>query len=279
MKKKNKILTLLLLILPIAIFIIGVKADSGFDSSWDSGSWDSGSSWSSGSTWDSGGSWGSSGGVYISGDHFDIVGLIIFAIIVYYFVKAMRQGKISNDMYLDYTKEVPDSEVEKILGSFNKNEFLNARFEDFKDIQIGWMNFDYDLLKTKLTDELYNQYIMQLDTLQVKNQKNVMSDFDYLESMITNIIEDKDKVTITLELLTRFYDYLEEDGKVVRGNNKHKNTMHYEITFVCNKESTSICPNCGAKLPKSNICDYCHTVVSQVGKDFVMSKKEVKRQR
>ncbi len=105
-----------------------------------------------------------------------------------------------------------------------------------------------------------------------------MSDFEYLDSMITKIVDDNGKITITLELLTKFYDYLEEDGKVVRGDKSRKYTLHYEITFVCNKVINKYCPNCGAKLPKGNVCDYCHTVVSQVGEDFVMSKKETKRQ-
>ena len=94
MKKKNKILIWLLLIIPISIFIIGVKADSGFDNGgWDSGgSWDS--SWDSGgSSWDSDSSWGS-GGIYFSdGSGGSIITLLIMALIFYSIIKAMRNAK------------------------------------------------------------------------------------------------------------------------------------------------------------------------------------------
>ena len=72
-----------------------VKADSGWDSSYDSGGgWDSGGSWDSG--WDSGGSWSSSSldGSYSDGDGFAF--MIIFAvvvIIIIYFSINNRGGK------------------------------------------------------------------------------------------------------------------------------------------------------------------------------------------
>ena len=79
MKKK-----FLIFIVAIGLLFSGVsmaRADSGWDSSYDSGGgWDSGGSWDSG--WDSGGSWSSSssGGSYSDGDGFAF--MIIFAVVV-----------------------------------------------------------------------------------------------------------------------------------------------------------------------------------------------------
>ena len=66
-------------------------------------------------------------------------------------------------------KEIED---DKILG-MPLEEFKALVFEKYKDIQIAWMNFDYNTLRSKLTDELYNQYAMQLDTMKVKNEQNI----------------------------------------------------------------------------------------------------------
>jgi len=277
MKRKKKVLLCLMLLISIMLFILGTKADSGFDFDYDSGGWDSGSSWDSGGSWDS--DWGSpSGGVYIGGSGGSIIALIIIAFIIYTVIKSMRQGNTSG-ISLNHNNELLDERIAQIIGEFNKEKFLESRFNDFVKVQEGWMNFDYDLLKTKLTDEIYNQYVMQLDTLQVKNQKNIMRDFEYLDAMITDISKDGEKVTITIELLTKFYDYIEEDGKVVRGNKDVMHTVHYEITFVTNLVAHDVCPNCGAKLPKTNVCEYCHSIVPNVGNDWIMSKKENIRQR
>lgn len=281
MKKSriSKIVLYLMLIIPVALFVTGVKADSGFDSSWDSGgsSWDSGSSWGSSSSWDSSGySYGSSSGGSLS----SLIFIIGFIIVIVILTSNNKNGTNHySSLKLDHSKEIPDSDIAKILGAFDKAKFMQDRFQDFMDIQNAWMNFDYKLLKKKLTDEIYNQYEMQLDTLKVKNQKNIMEDFSYFDSMITDIIQDKKKVTITMELVTSFYDYLvDNDNKVIRGNKTRKNTMHYELIFVCNLEKHDKCPNCGAKLPDTGECEYCHTIVPNVSDNWVMSKKEAKRQ-
>ena len=59
MKKKLIFTIISIMLLVAALTPIVSKADSGWDSDYDSGGWDSGSSWDSGG-WDSGSDWGSS---------------------------------------------------------------------------------------------------------------------------------------------------------------------------------------------------------------------------
>ena len=143
------------------------------------------------------------------------------------------------------------------------------------------MNFDYDLLKDKLTNELYNQYSMQLEGLKLKNQQNIMSDFKYIKSDITNIINENNIIEVTTELSVSFYDYVQENGKVVRGNKNKKIIIQYEIKYASSKIVQDKCPACGADINNvsSGNCPYCKCKIIKVPSKWVMSKKRSLNQR
>ena len=75
-------------------------------------------------------------------------------------------------------------------------------------IQISWMNFDYATLRELCTDELYNQYKTLLDTLKLKNEQNVMSDFFYPVSKIDRIEEINGIIELDVMLCAEFKDYV-----------------------------------------------------------------------
>ena len=282
MKKKCIIIIVLISLLSCIINITPqkVKADSGFDSSYDGGSFSSGSSWSS-SDYSSSSyhSYGSSS--YSSSDF--IVMLPIFAFIIIMIIIAIRNQNKTNyqPFNLDHSKELPDEKVREYIKDFEKESFLNDRFNDYKKVQEDWMNFNYGSLRENLTDELYNQYEMQLDTLKAKNQKNIMININYQDSMITDVKEENGLITVTMELLVSQIDYIESNGRAVRGNKNIPMNMHYELKFVLTDIEINTCPNCGAKLKNSasNKCEYCASIVSKVGNKAVLSKKENLRQK
>ena len=256
-----------------------VKADSGWDSSYDSGGgWDSGGSWDSG--WDSGGSWSSSssGGSYSDGDGFAF--MIIFAvvvIIIIYFSINNRGGKGGSGSTSNFNKysDIKDDRLKKI--GMDADEFKKLAFELYKSIQEEWMNFDYDGLRKHLTDELYNSYVMQLDALKVKGQQNIMKDFENIDVKITNITEESGILNVTVYLHTAMYDYVVDNNKkTVRGKDNHKIDIEYSITFVkASDESLKKCPNCGAPFEgvAGGKCEYCGSTIVIGPKEYVMSKK------
>ena len=167
------------------------------------------------------------------------------------------------------------------MPNFDEQKFLNDRYNDYLIIQKAWSDFDYDTLRNKLTDELYNQYLMQLDTLKLKNQKNIISDFDYELLRILDANNENGQVTVKIKLVCNFYDYIEQNGVIIRGKNDIKAKVYYELTFVCNMENDlAKCPNCGAELNNnaSKVCEYCRSLITVVSSNWVMSKKEVKNQ-
>lgn len=281
-KKKYKKIGIFLCIIVLIFFVVciinpcNLKADSGFDSSYDSSSSSSSSRDSSdGSLFDL---------IYllirlfvILWDVSPVLAIIVFGLIVFLIIKIFGKKSTVNAVYLDKTKDLKDEDIIKIIPCFNRKEFIKDRYNDFVKIQNNWMNFDYDTLRKMLTDELYNQYEMQLDTLKVKNEKNVMDGFELKDAMITNIVKNDDKVTVTTEFVIEFYDYITLNEKVVRGNKNNKMTVHYEMIFVCNinKSNDKKCPNCGAPLDDSasNVCTYCGSVITSLSDKWVLSKK------
>lgn len=287
-KKKRIFITIISIFSLVAItFVIpNVKADSGWDSSYDGGgsSWSSGggSSWSSGggsSSWSSGS--GSSSGSY-SGSSFTFLLVIICVILFIYFTRNNTTGYKTS---IRVSREALYREIEddKILG-MSLEEFKALVFERYKDIQIAWMNFDYDTLRKLTTDEIYNSYKMQLDVLRMKKQKNIMKDFELKGVKIYKAENVNGMLNVSAYLNVEMYDYVtNENDKVVRGSSSKKINIEYEITFV-KKENTNeetICPNCGAKVDvvTGAKCEYCGSVVVVDAKEYVMSKKTCVNQR
>ena len=141
MKKKVFIISLIVII--CSIFAFGIKktkADSGWDSSYDSSSssssdWGSSSSWSS-SDWDSS---SSSGSELSSGD----VGIIIIIIIVIVFIALCNSNApVSKELSLrkNRFKDVDDETLEKY--GINREEFLDMAYDKYVRIQKSWMDFD-----------------------------------------------------------------------------------------------------------------------------------------
>ena len=264
-------------------------ADSGWDSdydsggSWDSGSdWDSSSSWDSGSDWDSSSSW-SSGGSSISGSGggISLVAVIIVVVIIVVVVsknggnKGGGSSNISNSINgsnnISNYKDIDSEKIKSIDKDLNVSEFKTKVFRTYKDIQTAWMNFDTDTIRKLTTDEIYNMYSSQLETLKLKKQRNIMKDIELIDVKIIDIHKD---------LNVKCYDYVIKDatGEVTRGTDKSKMNIKYKLSFVksaSNNNTEEKCPNCGAPVDivSSAVCPYCDSTLVKDAGDYVMSKK------
>lgn len=284
MKENRKVIVIsLLLIILSSIFCLKmVSADSGWDYSYDSGgSWDSGSSWSSDS-WD-----------YYSDDYSssngsinDLIIIVIIFIIIFIFLYAINKNSNQNILYLqkDFTsqnnyQDLTTEEIFKLDPNINTEELKHLTFDIYKKVQEGWMNFDYNILRQYLTDEMYNMYESQLKVLKVKHQKNMIEDIKFIGAKIIDIsIENNiEKIKVYLQVATKDY-VVDVNNKVVRGNKNIRNKMEYIITLNKNieKENIKKCPSCGAPIDivSGGKCPYCDSVIHNYNDKFVMSKKE-----
>ncbi len=286
--KKKLILSILILILNFGIFTY-VKADSGWDTDYDSGSsWDSDSSWDSGSSWDSSSSWDdydSSSSYSSSSNHsssnINAIKVFIYLLILIY-VTILIASKISNITKakpvknVGYYDEWTDDRVHIILPDLNIKEFKEKAYEIYKNIQIAWMNFDYDTLKNLVTDEMYNMYKSQLEALKLKQQQNIMEDFELEHVKIIGVEKISNIVSIKTLVKVSFYDYVinTKTNEVVRGNKNKKVLLEYEIVYTQSLSKIDKCPNCGGELDdKNEVCLYCRSRINKLSNNFVISKK------
>lgn len=266
MRRSILVLTLCLVLVGILATTYNISlvgADSGFDSSYDSSSDSSGD-----------------GGdlfylIYLCFEYPPLgLAIIITLLIIYYSNNKKKKQVIEKALnskleLLDVSKYSDDKKLE--IEAFNL----------YKKIQYAWMNFDEDMIRNCTTDEMYNMYLMQLDTLKVKNQKNLMYDIKYISS---NIIKEEvinGQKTITMNMKVSCYDFIidTKTNKVVRGNASKLNTYIYKLTFVKTIENKEhdVCPSCGAPVEENNsgVCDYCKSTLISNNYTLILSKKEM----
>lgn len=294
MKKKlsNILICIVLLITSFGLIYMPVNADSGWDSDYDydyDSDWDSGSDWDSDYDYDS--SW--SGGSYSSTSYSGgsswltaVIIVIIIIVIIYNITNKNnknRPGSGSRRSISNKTNNYQDIDVSKIReidSEMNINEFKMKAFNIYRDIQTAWMNFDTKTIRKLTTDEIYNMYSSQLETLKLKKQKNIITDITLDEVKIIDIKEQNNIITTSVYLRVKCYDYVikEVTNEVVRGRDKDKIVIEYVLSFVksaINNNKEEKCPNCGAKIEinSSNTCPYCDSVLVKDASDYVMSKK------
>lgn len=288
MKKRERVIFIILLLLCLFFPIHRLSADSGWDGGYDSGGssdWGSSSSdWgSSSSDWDSS-DWSSSGGSYSSGslDPFMVMVIIVFIVIIFAITNKPNSG--SNRLMVPGTSlgklnPYDIDKLKKLLPDFDEEKFKEKAYELYKEIQVAWMNFDNDSIRKCVTDELYNTYSAQLATLKVKNQKNIMKDFQLLDSKIIGMETKEKLVSLTIKMKIECYDYIvDKEEKTLRGNDKQKVIYEYAMTF--NKgvsDKPNKCPNCNAPLDQVNSskCPYCDSNIINESYDWVLAKKQV----
>lgn len=304
MKKGFQILILMAITLVFfSVIFVPTWADSGFDYSYDGGGYSGGYSSSGGSSyggfssggsssWDHDYSHGSSSYSSVpltplnkkQRDKMGIYAAIFFilfsSLIILDTKSASKRARKQPLIYTDITEE----NIKKIDANLDLEKLKTMVFEIYRDIQYAWRDFDTDTLRLLTTDELYNMYVGQLQTLKDKNEKNIMKDISLEKVKIINIALEDNIITLDAYLRVKTYDYIidETTNKVKRGFKDHKAIIDYEITFVKSGQPRDInkCPNCGAPIEvhASAVCAYCDSTIVCDATTFVMSKKKVIKQ-
>ena len=269
---KKKMFLIIICILLVGLFATTyhmelVGADSGFDSSYDSGGDSDGDI--SGLTYL----------IYLCIEYPPLAIAVVTIIVILYF-RNKKKGKQIIEKALNSKLDLLDVNI------FQEEKRLEIEsFNLYKQIQFAWMNFDEETIRKCTTDEMYNMYLMQLDTLKVKNQKNVMYDIKYISSNIKEKYEENGQETIVMNMQVSCYDFIidTKTNNVVRGNSSKLNIYNYELTFVRTKENkqVDICPQCGAPVEGNNsgVCEYCRSTLISNDYTLVMSKKKMLSQK
>ena len=208
------------------------------------------------------------------------IGSILLLILLFYIVGSyFDERKFISKLEYNYEKEA------EVLKKYNLNyEIKHYIKNNYIEVQNAWMNFNYDKLRTLLTDELYNQYEMQLKSLERKKQKNIMKKFKIIKIVIKSVKAENKVLTINTESMIKFKDYIvDEKGKCVRGSKYKKVIMHYKMVHVMAKDKPKDinCPNCGAPISDlaSQRCSNCNSVIARIPRKIVLAKKQALSQK
>ncbi len=282
--KFSKFLISLIAIVSLFFFVPSIKsvtADSGWDTDFDS---DFGSDFDS----DFGSDFDSDYDYYGSSSGEDapavvvIVAAVIVVVVIIIIIKSSPKNTIMTSSVGYNYNDISDDELKKFIPNLTVEELKDITYKIFLDVQDAWMNFNYDKIRNLCTDELYNAYKTQLQTLKLKNGKNVMCDFLLKDIKITGVSDNNGIIKVDTYMDIEMYDYVinTKTNEVIRGNKKRIVNNHYLMTFVkTDKEVTgeTKCPDCGAKvdLNTSAKCEYCGSTIVKDAKEFVLSKKKV----
>ena len=311
MKKKYLVIFLLIFTFCIVRFIDvkSILTDSGFDYGYDSGSSSSSPSRSSrnssGNNSRRNSSHNTSNNEYhseprnlsntekiISKIFLILFGLIIVVIGVYFFYvfnKAIfevfkdtfkHDRAFLNDFKNIKYKQMEENKIKELIPNFNSEIFIKNCIDIFISVQKNWSDFNYDGLRSDLSDELYNQYVMQLKTLAVKNQTNIMRDFKPRKCVIEDVFFDNGLYYAKVKLLIDFKDYIVQGKKVVRGSSRKKCRALYSLTFVSSDNFIETCPHCGASInnDSSQVCEYCKSTIVRISDKWVLNNKKIDKQ-
>jgi len=275
---------------------IPTLADSGFDA--DYGDYDDGYSYDDdySSSWDDddySNSWdddySSNNGNYSGGSADPEVVFLAFAItfapIVIILIAKNRNTKRRKTISrINYINDILINKFDLTPGEGYDVELIQNAYKNYVKIQEAWMNRNLSPIKHLLTDEMYNMYQMQVDTLIEDNQINIMSNFKFICGKIKSINQNNGMETIKMILCVQCKDYIKEANghKIINGNKHSTITYIYELTFLrdTNQEKMTQCPTCGAQVKKqmSATCPYCNNPLLLTSPEITLSNKIIKYQ-
>ena len=301
MKKKVVIIIASLMIVFGTILIINsnyttVKADPGFDSSWDSSGWSSsswdsgGSSWSSGSSWDYGGSsrdYGhtsrhSSGSGGNSNSPISAVfSLLIFGFMIMSIVFAILGSIKSKPVSTIVIPKLQKLDMNKVYSSLGKNfsiEKLNKcvfdKFGKYTEcFNANDIKYKEDIFTPGMIESLENE----LSQLSKTNNQRIIKDINYQEAFISNIFEREGYIYIKYALRIHCKHYIlntNSNKALLSDENILKDCIYSVILRTKDKIVTpNVCPNCNEKITTKNIvsCPKCHSYFVNQDSDYLIS--------
>ena len=114
---------------------------------------------------------------------------------------------------------------------FNKEKIQLQTFNLIKNLKIAKMNFDLDKIRDITTNNVYELYETQIETLKNKQQKNIVEQIKYVKAYITNTTNNNE--IINLRVILECLDYIvDKKNNVIKGKYNKKMLQTYEVEII-----------------------------------------------
>ena len=210
-----------------------------------------------------------------------IVALEVIFIIIYFInarLKKAKNKRLSLEERLENKRVQAKHKIENELPDFDYDEFNDLVFKIYTDIKDARSSFNYDELRSLLTDDLYNAYYSDLSSLEKQKKKINTSDYLLNNVFVTNFIKTEKDYIIDVYLNATLYEYVTNNmGNVVKGTKDNSVIKKYIIRLTRRiDDNKDICPNCGSQLLNdvSNICPFCNNIIINKKYDWVVMKMD-----
>ena len=141
------------------------------------------------------------------------------------------------------------------------------------------MTQDLNRVKHFLSEELFQKYSVELQSLIDKNECQMYDELNVKSTKILRKETLEDKIVIEVEIISRYMDYVVDKNsfKVKRGVNDRRVEKRNILIFEkknnpLNNVSVQTCEFCGANLDihLTGVCSYCGQVNSREDKDYIL---------
>lgn len=167
--------------------------------------------------------------------------MLILLIIISTIVGAIRAKKKKIVIVNDNIKNDPLLKNNDYKDLETKEQIQKIAFEKLKDIKIAKMNFDLETIKNITTDNIYDLYNRQINTLKEKKQKNIVQNIKYINSHITNINNDSSEEIINLRITIECYDFINDNyNNTIAGKYNKKMLQTYELELIIKENNCKI---------------------------------------
>lgn len=165
--------------------------------------------------------------------------IIIFIIMIFIIILSTLlvniKGNKKKKNYI-YERKQNDTLLLNQKEISNKEEIQKIAYNLLSNIKVKKMNYDLKAIKSITTDDVYDLYERQINTLKVKNQKNIVQNIKYINSYITKI--DSTNNVINLRLIIECYDYvMDSSNNIIKGKYNKKMIQTYEIEILNKNEN------------------------------------------
>lgn len=163
------------------------------------------------------------------------IGIVVFFLIAWIILakKLLKsEPKAIKVNLADRYEDLSNDELEKF--SIKSDSFKSMVYDNFSQIMIAFMEYDYAVLKKYLTKDLYDYYVEQLELLKSKKWKNIYKIYDFLKIKIYQVTYEHDMMMVNVYLNVRMLDYMIEidSGKCIKGDKDKEIDFEFQLSFV-----------------------------------------------